>query len=194
MMLKLLIVCRSGEMLDALQDSANALTVPTELIVFHSAADTLCRFSAEPPPAFDMAVINAPLPDEFGNELAKKLYDSYGIPSVLLTPNEYTEEIERYFEGIPCFPLAKPIGKNALTQGIQLASGAFRQISRLSTENEVLQRKMEDFKVIDRAKCTLVGVLKMNEKQAHRYIQKQAMDQRVKPRVIAESILKTYEF
>ena len=60
--------------------------------------------------------------------------------------------------------------------------------------NEVLQKKMEDFKVIDRAKCTLVGVLKMNEHQAHRYIQKQAMDQRVKPRIIADSILKTYEF
>ncbi len=194
MMLKLLIVCRSGEMLDALQDSSNALTTPTERTVFHSAADALCHFSGEAPPIYDMAVINAPLPDGFGNDLAKKLYDSFGIPSVLLTPGEYIEEIEQYFEGIPCFPLAKPIGKSALTQGIQLACGAFRQISRLSTENEALQRKMEDFKVIDRAKCTLVGVLKMNEKQAHRYIQKQAMDQRVKPRVIAESILKTYEF
>ncbi len=193
-MLNLLIVCRGGEMLTALQDSANALTTPAETTIFHSAVDTLCHFAADGTPTYDMAIINAPLPDEYGNELARKLYDSFGIPSVLLTPAEYLEEIERYFEGIPCFPLAKPIGKNTLTQGIQLACGAFRHISRLSTENEALQKKIEDFKVIDRAKCTLVGVLKMNEQQAHRYIQKQAMDQRVKPRVIADSILKTYEF
>ncbi len=194
-MLNILIVCRSGEMLTALLDSANALITPATTTAFHSAADTLCHLTSDSDiPDYDMAIINAPLPDEFGNELAKKLYDSFGIPSILLTPSEYMEQIERYFEGIPCFPLAKPIGKGALLQGIQLACGAFRQISRLNTENETLQKKMEDFKVIDRAKCTLVGVLKMNEQQAHRYIQKQAMDQRVKPRVIADNILKTYEF
>ena len=78
-MLNLLIVCRGGEMLTALQDSANALTTPAETTIFHSAVDTLCHFAADGTPTYDMAIINAPLPDEYGNELARKLYDSFCI-------------------------------------------------------------------------------------------------------------------
>lgn len=193
-MARLFIVCRNGEMLNALQEATGTLTNSPELIVFHSAADALCHLAEAKQPDCDMAIINAPLPDEFGNELAKVLYEKYNLPSVLLTPAEHVQTVEEYLDGISSFVIAKPISKNALMQSIQLASGAFRRINRLSTENEALQKKFEDFKVIDRAKCTLVGVLKMNEQQAHRYIQKQAMDQRVKPRVIADSILKTYEF
>ena len=193
-MLNVLIVCRSSEMLDALQKSLNALSMPTEQTVFHFAEETLDHFANPNVPHYDMAIINAPLDDEFGNELACGLYRNLGIPSILLSPADYIETIEQYFDGLPCFVLAKPISQSALTQGIQLACGAFRHISKLSIENDSLQKKMEDFKVIDRAKCVLVGVLKLTEQQAHRYIQKQAMDQRVKPRVIAENVLKTYEF
>ncbi len=193
-MLNLLIVCRAGEMLEALKEAANSLTTPAKITIFHSAADTLCHLAEPEIPSYDMAVINSPLPDEFGNGLAKKLDETQSIPSLLLSPAEYVKELEEYFEGSSCFILAKPIGRGALSQGIQLALGASRQISRLCNEKELLQKKMEDLKVIDRAKCTLVGVLKMTEQQAHRYIQKQAMDQRVKPRVIADSILRTYEF
>jgi response regulator NasT len=35
--------------------------------------------------------------------------------------------------------------------------------------------------------------MNMNEKEAHRYIEKQAMDMRTTKRLIAERILKTYE-
>jgi response regulator NasT len=35
--------------------------------------------------------------------------------------------------------------------------------------------------------------MKMSEKEAHRYIEKEAMDMRMPKRAIAEGILKTYE-
>ena len=47
--------------------------------------------------------------------------------------------------------------------------------------------------LIDRAKCVLIQVLGMTEPQAHRYIEKQAMDMRVSKRQVAEELLKTYE-
>ena len=52
---------------------------------------------------------------------------------------------------------------------------------------------MEDIRVVNKAKWFLIEQLKMTEQEAHRYIEKQAMDSRV-PRVrVAEDILKTYE-
>ena len=44
---------------------------------------------------------------------------------------------------------------------------------------------MEDLKIINRAKLLLVQQLKMTEAEAHRYIEKQAMDTCRKRRVIA---------
>ena len=48
-------------------------------------------------------------------------------------------------------------------------------------------------KVVARAKCALMQSLKMTEAEAHRYIEKQAMDLRLSKREVAENILKIYE-
>ena len=48
-------------------------------------------------------------------------------------------------------------------------------------------------RLINRAKCTLIEYLKFTEPQAHRYIEKQAMNNRQTRREVAEKILKTYK-
>ena len=60
-------------------------------------------------------------------------------------------------------------------------------------DGETLKQRMEDIAVIDRAKMLLISHLAFSEAQAHRYIEKQAMDMRATKRAIAEEILKTYE-
>ena len=52
---------------------------------------------------------------------------------------------------------------------------------------------MEDIRFVNMAKCFLIEKLKMTEQEAHRYIEKQAMDRCVTKRVIAENILSTYK-
>ncbi|MDY4209669.1 MAG: ANTAR domain-containing protein [Eubacteriales bacterium] len=52
---------------------------------------------------------------------------------------------------------------------------------------------MEDIRVVNKAKWFLIEQLKMTEQEAHRYIEKQAMDRCVTKRVIAENILSTYK-
>jgi response regulator NasT len=63
----------------------------------------------------------------------------------------------------------------------------------MQTENEHLRQKIEDIRIVDRAKWILVSYMQMNEKEAHRYIEKQAMDLRTTKREVAEGLLKTYE-
>ena len=46
---------------------------------------------------------------------------------------------------------------------------------------------------MNRAKWLLIEELKMTEQEAHRYIEKQAMDRCVTKRVVAEQILSTYK-
>ena len=63
----------------------------------------------------------------------------------------------------------------------------------MQSENRRLVQKLEDIRVVDRAKCMLISYLSMSESEAHKYIEKQAMDKRLTKREIAERILKTYE-
>ena len=56
-----------------------------------------------------------------------------------------------------------------------------------------LQKKIEEIRLVDRAKCVLIQYLNMTEAEAHRYIEKQAMDMRKTKKTIAENILNTYD-
>jgi len=56
-----------------------------------------------------------------------------------------------------------------------------------------MESALIDIRIIDRAKCLLISYLNMSEQEAHRYIEKQAMDMRLTKRMIAEGIIKTYE-
>jgi AmiR/NasT family two-component response regulator len=56
-----------------------------------------------------------------------------------------------------------------------------------------LQLKIEEIRLVNRAKAILIQYLKMTEQEAHKYIEKQAMDLRITKREVATSILNTYE-
>ena len=55
-----------------------------------------------------------------------------------------------------------------------------------------IEEKMEEIRIVNRAKWILIRELKLDEPEAHRYIEKQAMDRCISKRIIAEEIIKTY--
>ena len=89
--------------------------------------------------------------------------------------------------------IAKKNGKSELAAALGAVSAAQRRIRALEEENRLLKGRMEDVRLVGRAKCILMTHMHMREPEAHRYIEKQAMDRRTTRRAIAEGILKTYE-
>ena len=55
-----------------------------------------------------------------------------------------------------------------------------------------VEEKMEEIRLVNRAKWLLIECLSMSEAEAHRYIEKQAMDRCVTRREIARGIIQTY--
>ena len=55
-----------------------------------------------------------------------------------------------------------------------------------------IEEKMEEIRIVNRAKWLPISELKMDEQGAHRYIEKQAMDRCISKRIVAEEIIKTY--
>ena len=60
-------------------------------------------------------------------------------------------------------------------------------------EAEALRGKLDEARLISRAKLLLISRFKMSEDEAHRFLERSAMDNCTKLRNAAESVIRTYE-
>lgn len=142
---------------------------------------------------FDLVLINAPLKDETGENLSRHVAAKGASQVILVVSAEHYDAVSDHCENDGILTVAKPINKTVLWSAIKLAKAAQGKIKRMHSENNKLKQKIDDIRIIDRAKCILISHMNMSEKEAHRYIEKEAMDMRIPKRAIAEGILRTYE-
>lgn len=142
---------------------------------------------------FDMVIISTPLPDEFGNELAATIAEKTSAGVMLICKADIAEEISEKVEVYGVCVLAKPLNKTLFFHSLKLLQATRARMLSVMKEYSKLQTKIEESRLINRAKCILIQYLKLTEPQAHRYIEKQAMDQRISKLEVAKNILKTYE-
>lgn len=142
---------------------------------------------------FDLVIIDAPLPDEGGDDLALYAAEKGAAGVILIVEESAIDDIAGDVEDAGVFVLPKPISPELFEQAAKLLIACRARMRILENENTKLHRKIEEIRLIDRAKCVLIQTLNMTEPQAHRYIEKQAMDLRISRTEVAENVLKTYE-
>ena len=142
---------------------------------------------------FDLVVVNAPLQDESGEALSRHIASKSAAQVILVVKNEYFDTVSAACENDGVLTISKPMNKAVFWSALKLAGSAQSRLRRVQDENNRLKERIEDIRIIDRAKCLLISCLNMNEQEAHRYIEKQAMDMRSRKRTVAEGILKTYD-
>lgn len=142
---------------------------------------------------FNLVIINAPLPNELGHELALGIASNSLAGVIFMVKAEIAASVSNKISDKGIMVLSKPIQKAIFCQAVQLALAANQKAARLQAENEKLQDALAELKLMNRAKCVLIQYLKMTEEQAHHYIEKQAMDLRCKKIQVAETILTMYE-
>jgi len=141
--------------------------------------------------AFDLVIINAPLSGDFSLavHISEKTTSS---PLLLARGKDYDAALEK-LEPLGVFTLPKPVSPSSVLQSARLILAARAKICMLSERETRLKSSMEDLRMVNRAKLILMEHLKMTEAEAHRYIEKQAMDFCIKRRSVAENIIRTYE-
>ena len=140
----------------------------------------------------DIVIINAPLRDEFGTQLAQNLADD-NLAVILLVPGESYDQVCYKVEDDGVLTLGKPLSGQALQTAIRLATALRAKLLKLDKKNQALQEKMQDIRTVNRAKWLLMEQLRMTENEAHYYIEKQAMDMRLSRREVAENIIRSYD-
>ena len=67
------------------------------------------------------------------------------------------------------------------------------RMRRAEEKQASVEEKIEEIRLVNHAKWLLIQCLSMTEAEAHRYIEKQAMDTRQSKRMVAENIIRTYD-
>lgn len=142
--------------------------------------------------AVDIAILNAPMRDEFGTQLALNLArDNVGV--LLLVPGESFDGVRDQVEDEGVMALAKPLTRQTLEMGLHMITALRGKLLQMDRRNRALQEKMTDIRTINRAKWLLIEQLRMTESEAHYYIERQAMDTRLSRREVAENIIRSYD-
>ena len=89
--------------------------------------------------------------------------------------------------------LSKPFSNTLFVQAMHMAAASNHRLQRLRQENARLQDKISQIRLVSRAKCCLVEHAHLTEAEAHRRIEKLAMDTRRDRTEIAQEILDSYE-
>ena len=97
------------------------------------------------------------------------------------------------FDRRACVELGVFCGAWAQLQSVLQLFAACGRLSRSRSEYAALRGKLDDARLINRAKLLLISRLKMSEDEAHRFLERSAMDGCMKLRTVAESIIRTYE-
>ena len=141
---------------------------------------------------FDLVVINSPLPDDSGLRLAVDLCRQKDIVALVLVKADYYGAVYSKVAEHGVYVLAKPISKAMLSQAVDWMSTTQERLRQLEKKAASIEEKMQEIRLVNRAKWLLIDQLKMTEADAHRYIEKQAMDSCTSKKVVAEEIVGLY--
>lgn len=140
----------------------------------------------------DVIIINTPLVDDFGTLLAMDMADK-NLGVILLVKGDMVDQTAYKMEKYGAVTLGKPVVRAELIQSLTVIKALLQKIKKLEKQRQSLESKMKEIRLVNRAKWLLIKQLSMTEEEAHRYIEKTAMDTGEKKSKVAENIISTYE-
>ncbi|MGN0819114.1 MAG: ANTAR domain-containing response regulator [Christensenellaceae bacterium] len=141
---------------------------------------------------YDLAIINTPLSDEFGTRFSVDASSEHNLIAMLVVKGDVYEGVYDKVLDFGVYVMPKPVTTPQMIQSLRWMCATKERLRRFEKKTMTLEEKMGEIRLVNHAKWILIENLKMTEADAHRYIEKQAMDRCVSRREIAENIINTY--
>ncbi len=118
---------------------------------------------------------------------------SQGLSTILLlVPTQHFDQISYKVESYGILTITSPFDQFYFYNMIKIAIAVQYKVQVISSQTTKLKEKMEEIRVVNRAKMLLMQNESMTEQEAHRYLEKQAMDTGAKRIIVADEIVKKY--
>ncbi len=138
---------------------------------------------------YALLIINAPLVDEFGYDLAIYATENTTMSVLMLVRADIAEAVEAKVEDYGAVVMSKPLSQEGFFKTLKALYANHNRMNNIIQSNRRLQDKLEELRLVDRAKCILIALEGMSEEEAHKYIEKNAMDIRMSKKQIAQKII-----
>ena len=142
---------------------------------------------------YDIVVINAPLPDGMGIDLAMDIAENGRVSVCLVTPQEIYDQVLDHVTDYGILVLSKSFPPERLSHALRFLIASRDRMSALEAEIESVKDRIEEQRLISKAKFLLIEKKHMTEDEAHRYIGRQAMNSGMSRKKIAEQLLEDLE-
>ena len=140
-------------------------------------------------PAVELTVINSPLMDESGFELAEYIIEKTAANCIFMIKDENAEKVSDKAEKIGIIVVGKPFSRTLLYQLVKTIDIAVNRSLKLYSENLRLEKKISEIQTIDKAKFMLMQYKGMTEEEAHSYLEQYAMNKRKKKSLAAAAVI-----
>jgi response regulator NasT len=137
----------------------------------------------------DLAILDIKMPGLDGLSAARQIATDRLAAVLMITAFSQRELVEQARDAGALAYLVKPFQKSDLIPAIEVALGRFAELAALERDVEDLQARLEARKLIDRAKGRLMDAHGLTEQDAWRFLQQQAMANRVKIDEIARRVV-----
>ena len=112
---------------------------------------------------------------------------------MLLMKRELHDEIAAKVTDTGVITLPKPTSEAVIRHMIRTLCAVRERLKRVQERQVTVDQKIEEIRIVDKAKWALISARQMTEEEAHQYIQRQSMDRRISKRTAAEEILRTLQ-
>ena len=141
----------------------------------------------------DIVIIDSPLADGNGVQFSIDLCSGSEAGVLLMVAGEIYEEV--YYKALPggVAVLSKPVSAAVLTNSVRLLCAVRERLRSVAKEQVTVEDKMKELRLINKAKWLLIENDHMTEDEAHRYIGRRAMEQRISRAEVAEAVVRSHE-
>ncbi len=137
----------------------------------------------------DLAILDVKMPGIDGLAAAREISTEKKSAVLILTAFSQRDLIEQARDAGALAYLVKPFQRSELIPAVEIALGRHREMRALHDQTQSLEDQLETRKLVDRAKGILMDSHGMGENDAFDWIQKTAMNNRVKAKDIAQQVI-----
>ncbi len=141
---------------------------------------------------YDIIIVNSPVIDDFGMDFAIDEAEKNISGILMFVKPELEAEVyyKTYQYGI--LTLTKPTSKGILLQTIRLLCATIIKRESIQEKPKDLKTRLEEIRIINTAKMLLIEHKHISEDEAHKYVEKRAMNLRKSKVKIASEIIEEY--
>jgi two-component system, response regulator PdtaR len=137
----------------------------------------------------DMAILDIRMPVMKGPDAARRIHEESAIPIIILSAYSDTRTVDEATRSPIFHYLVKPVDPDDLAPAIAVAKARFSEWRKARDERDGLQTKLDERKILERAKGILMETRQMTEQEAYRFLQKTSQDKNTPMIELAKKIL-----